>query len=321
VLSATLLTGNENRLFHPRRGTMVGLVILLTICFAASPSFANVVLFPQIPTLVQYGVVSVGPSASIMMNTGPNMTRALVGDGSTVSSSGGNQGSISGGVDVAAPVTGCGPNPATNPTCFSGLQNPPTNNVVPASVGVNAFNEAATLSSFALGLMATQPDIVSLPNGTITGNGMTNVINVTGNSNNPTLTLQGTENDFFVFNLFGNFSENKMMTLIGVDPAHILWNFVGTGTGNRLSTSGGSLLFGTFLSTVPGVNFNTDNLPLGGALWNTGGMITWVSGSMLNAAPFNPAVIPEPGTLATMMLGPGLIALSAALRRKKGASR
>jgi hypothetical protein len=127
------------------------LLVLPLVFLSLSPPFADNVVpdFPDISTLLMYGIVSVGPNASINMNSGPNITTALVGNGSTVTSAGGGGGAINGGVDVSSPVT-C---PAAG--CFSSLANPPVNNPVPASVGIAALNEAQALSNFAKTLNPT----------------------------------------------------------------------------------------------------------------------------------------------------------------------
>src|SRR5690348_7176413 len=54
--------------------------------------------------LPNYAVVSVGPNASIMVNSGPISGSVLLGDGTTSSSSGGNNGRVTGHVDVSPTV-------------------------------------------------------------------------------------------------------------------------------------------------------------------------------------------------------------------------
>jgi len=118
-----------------------------------------------------------------------------------------------------------------------------------------------------------------------------NVISV-GSVQNATLTINGSANDFFVFNVSGAIQTNHVMTLTGGVPAsHILWNLIGTGT--VLQTSGGDVLVGTFLATNGG-QFQFSELQLTGALINTGGNIQLVSGNhTLTQAGFTPP--PAPG--------------------------
>ena len=115
---------------------------------------------------------------------------------------------------------------------------------------------ANSVSDWAAALTATQTFATGI-NGTtttITGNGGLNVIDATtGDLHNVPLTLTGTANDYFVFNLFdGAVDTNKAMVLNGVDPNHILFNLLGTGT--VFQTSGGDVLFGTYLA-VNGASF------------------------------------------------------------------
>lgn len=241
------------------------------------------------PVLPNYGIVSVGPNASITINSGPINGNVLVGDGSTVTTSGGNNGGLGTGyhVDESGTVNGN----------FSGLQNPPTVNTVPASVGTEAFSDAQTLSTNAAGLTPSKSYTSTISGGlTITGTGGLDVIDFT-NLQNPVLTLNGGASDVFVFNVSGLLNTNQVMTLHGVSPLHILWNFTGTGT--VFQTSGGDQLFGTFLATDGG-SFQFSNLDLTGQLINTGGHIQDVSGSLLpHFYDFSPPQpVPEPSNLA-----------------------
>ena len=113
-----------------------------------------------------------------------------------------------------------------------------------------------------------------------------NVIDV-GSIQNATLTINGSANDYFIFNVSTGIQTNHVMTLTGgVTASHILWNLTGTGT--VLQTSGGDVLVGTFLATNGGA-FQFSELQLTGALINTGGNIQLVSGNhTLTQAGFTP---------------------------------
>src|SRR5207245_7921248 len=114
------------------------------------------------------------------------------------------------------------------------------------------------------------------------------------NIDNAKLTLSGTANDFFVFNISDQIHTNQPMTLSGgVSPANILFNLTGTGT--VFQTSGGDVSFGTYLATNGG-QFQFSNLNLTGRLINVGGDVQFVSGSRIPA-------VPEPGIFALVCIG------------------
>src|SRR5215469_13990829 len=203
--------------FSPARATLSGLTVLATICFASS--FAVAGPLPTSTVLPNYAIVSVGSSASIMMNSGPNIGKVLVGFGSTVSSAGGGGGAITGGVDNSSPGTGaafpntvgCG---STQLMCFSSLATRPVTTLVAESVGIQAFNDAAALSSAAAGLTATQSFGNLTGNVTINGGSGFNVIDLTGEKN-ATITINGPADAFFIFNVTGSISTNRPMILTG----------------------------------------------------------------------------------------------------------
>src|SRR5215475_3762432 len=151
----------RKRLPRSALATVTGLTVLVTICFAGS--FAVAATIGERPTLIQYSVVSVGPNASIMVNSGPIVGPVLVGNGTTVTSAGGGNGEITGGVDASGTVNGDTP-------IFGQLQAPPVVRLVSTSIGTQAFTEAAQLSAEASALMPTQT--FGAINGTqvITGN-------------------------------------------------------------------------------------------------------------------------------------------------------
>jgi len=237
----------------------------------------------------------VGPNASVKVNSGPIKGSVLLGDGTTSSSSGGGNGQITGTVDVSPVVSGDN---------LSHIQNAPSIVTIPSSVGIQAFNDAVSLSNTASGLAPTQT--FGSINGaqTITGNGGLNVINITSLSN-PDLTITGNANDKFVFNISGNFSTNHAMVLNGVNASQILFNMTGA-SGNIFQTSGGNTLYGTFLATHGG-DFQFSNLHLSGQLINTAGHMEIVSGSQV--------AIPEAPTTSLVVFG-GLIVLGVGLRRR-----
>src|SRR6476661_6657428 len=77
--------------------------------------------------LPNYAVISVGPNASIKVNSGPITGNVLLGDGTTSSSSGGNNGKVTGHVDVSPTVSGDN---------LVHIQNAPTVVTVASSIGV-----------------------------------------------------------------------------------------------------------------------------------------------------------------------------------------
>ena len=273
--------------------------IRLVICLTGVSAFANLIIMdPPLDmgtVLPNYAIVSVGPTASLMVNSGPITGKVLIGDSSTATSAGGGNGQVTGGLDIS---------PIASGDQLQNLQTPPTVNVVSPTVGTTAFSDAGTLSSSAAALMATQTFGSISGTQTITGGGGLNVIDV-GSLQNPTLTLSGGPDDLFVFDVSGNFNTNRPMILNGVNASQILWNFLGTGT--VFQTSGGNTLFGTFLATNGG-NFQFSALNLTGELINTGGHIQFVSNSKMTGDPFAPpAAVPEPATATLLLLGTGFV--------------
>ena len=210
-----------------------------------------------------YGLVDLGQNTTLAINSGP-LTSVLVGDSVNVQLSGGNNGAILDGLfsDGTAHISG-------------NLQNAFTTTAVAGSLTQSALLSAQSVSSYAAGLTATQTFGSLSNNVTITGNGGLNVIDVTNIQNAP-LTIKGTANDVFVFNIGGKFQTNQAMTLVGVDASQLLFNFTGT-SGNVFQTSGGDTLYGTYLATDGG-QFQFSELNLTGALINTGGNVQFCIG-------------------------------------------
>jgi hypothetical protein len=218
-------------------------------------------------------------------NSGPVAGNVLFGLGLHANLSGGNNGGLTnGGVlfhDSTAIISGS-------------LQNPVTETLVPTTTTQAAATIAQNVSNFASSLAATQTFTTINNTTTITGNGGLNVIDVV-NITNAKLTLSGTANDFFVFNVSNAISTNQPMTLSGVSPSNILFNLTGTGTVAVFQTSGGDVSYGTYLATNGG-KFQFSNLDLTGRLINIGGDVQLVSGSMIPA-------VPESGTFALVSIG------------------
>lgn len=284
------------------RFLLCSLMAIGALTFLGVPAYATPLTLGTI--LPNYAVVSVGPFASIMVNSGPITGNVLLGDGTTSSSSGGGGGLITGVVDVSPPVSG---------DFLGNLNTPPTTVLVPLSVGMQAFTDANNLAAAASALTPTQTFSSITGTQTITGDGGLNVIDI-GSLTNPLLTISGNASDIFVINVSGNFQTNQVMTLNGVTASQILWNLTGT-FGNILQTSGGDALFGTFLATGFDGNFQFSNLVLTGELINTDGHMQIVSGSqIISNQPF--VGTPEPSSLA--LLGVGLTLGWFGTRRARG---
>jgi len=272
---------NVKTLIATRTRLTLGIMATLIL---TPPACASSAL--NLGSAANYGLVDLGQNTTLSINSGP-LTSVLVGNSANVHLSGGNNGAIPGGLytDGTANISGS-------------LQNPFTTTTVAPTLTQSAFVSAQSVSSYAAGLAATRT-YGNLSNSvTITGNGGLNVIDVASIQNAP-LTITGNSNDVFVFNISGKFQTNQAMTLVGVSPSQLLFNFTGT-SGNVLQTSGGDVLYGTFLA-ADGGQFQFSELNLTGALINTGGDVQFVSGSKTTFSPFNS--VPEPSMLGLVGVG------------------
>lgn len=238
-----------------------------------------------------YAVVALGNGRTFAMNSGPLTGNVLAGNNVGVSTSGGGNGQITGIAFHDSTVAA---------SSFNGLQFTPTTQLVSNALTGQAFADAVAVSNYASSLTATQSFGSITSTTIINGNGGLNVISI-ASLQNANVTINGTANDTFVFNVAGNFSTNRVFTLSGgVSASNLLFNLTGT-SGNIFQTSGGAGLVGTFLATRGG-NFQFSNLVLDGALINTAGNIQFVSGSTMSFNPF----IPTPGS-AVIMATAGVI--------------
>lgn len=220
-----------------------------------------------------YAFIDLG-ATTLHWNSGPIAGSVLFGQGLNVQLAGGNYGGLSNGAvfyDGTGNVSGS-------------LQiTPPVVTVSPSVTSV-ALTAAQNFSSYAASLPVTQRFGNINNTTTIFGNGGLNVIDV-ANIRNAQLVLSGTASDVFVINVSGSIQTNQPITLSGVSASHVLFNLTGT-SGNILQTSGGNVLYGTYLATNGG-QFQFAQLNLTGALINTGGDVHFVGGSqILTFAPF-----------------------------------
>jgi hypothetical protein len=284
--------------FSPLRPAAV-LAALIAFAFLAAPPASATPLTPaqkaglNLGSDLNYAFIDLG-ATTLGWNSGPIAGSALFGQGVTVQTSGGNNGGLTnGGKLYLDSTTVCSPSP-----CGSGLQNPTTNVAVSTSATSSAVTLAQNVSTYASSLTATQTFTKLTGTTTITGVAGLNVIDITDTGtgiNNAQLTISGPSNAYFVFNVVGAISTNKSMTLSGgVTAANILWNLTGT-SGQVLSTSGGNVLYGTFLATKGG-QFQADNLNLTGELINTDGNVQFVSGAKISS--FVPLNLPESTSIA-----------------------
>jgi hypothetical protein len=244
--------------------------------------------------------VSLGSGGSAKINSGPIAGSVLMGQGSTLTTSGGNNGGLTDGGIVFYDGTAS--------VDSSGLNTPPMESLVSQALTLSALNSAVSVSNYASGLTATQTFGQISSATTITGNGGLNVINMTG-LKGAELTLNGGADDFFVFNVSGVVDTNKQMFLTGgLEANRVLWNLTAS-SGQAFKTAGGNSSVGTFLA-VNGADFQFSNLVLDGALINVGGHIEFVSGSRLTEG--NTFTIPEPS--AALLGGIGFMIL---LRRRR----
>jgi hypothetical protein len=258
-----------------------------------------------------YAIIALGNgnTPTFSWNSGPVAGNVLMGQGEKASFSGGGNGGLTSGHVLYYDSTVTGTN------TFNSLQTHPTTSQVSTSLTQNAATIATNVSNYAASLSPTQTfsDITNTT--TITGDGGLNVIDF-ANLHDAKLTLSGTANDYFIFNISGQIHTNQPMTLSGsVDPSHILFNLTGTGM-VLFQTAGGDISYGTYLATNGG-SFQFSNLNLTGALINIGGDVAFVSGSTIPNSP--PFTVPETSTSIMLLLG-AAVGGGVMLRRRRASA-
>jgi choice-of-anchor A domain-containing protein/MYXO-CTERM domain-containing protein len=186
-----------------------------------------------------------------------------------------------------------------------------------------AVLDARAAAASAAGLTAnlTIPGNQITGNGSVTGNGGENVIDLTQvNMSNGAFTINGTANDTFIFRVSGQFNVGNSTIRVtgGVTPEHVLWYFPNTST---IKSPNGAW-DGTILALNSPIQF--DNTPNGlgfvhGAIIasddvnnNQNWVFSVVSGFDIDHHPFTN--VPEP---ASLMLALVAIVAIGALRRRR----
>ena len=220
-----------------------------------------------------------------------------------------------------------------NGNVFTGDANQPagtiTGTYTPNATSTIAAAQAdATTASNELAAVTPTQTIagITTPGTTIVGDGGNNVIDVNG-SITQGFKVSGGANDVFVFNVTGTLDVNSGIiadiTGTGVTANHIIFNFIGAGPRQTVTTMAADTVYGTFLSTNGNYFFDLDAVANGAAInlingdtaiLGTGGQTQNGTGNIFTGLP----VVPEPSTttLAFVMAVAGLG--YARLRRGKG---
>jgi choice-of-anchor A domain-containing protein len=250
--------------------------------------------------------------------------------------------SISGGsVVVQGPLASA----ANNKVNFSGM--PPSgplyqssvntggdnyNGIVPitgATVDANllaASTMATAQSAYYMSLSAPNANVVSTTvtgGQTFKGNGGVNVFDLNAGinmTNGTAITVSGTINDIFIFNVTTQFVSNNggSVTLTGgVTASDIIWNYVGTGD---VAFTGGSIANNDWEGTIlaPVANIDLHDRRFDGA-FISGGNIAITSNPAIYYTPFTPPPpptpsVPEPSTYISGVAGLAVIGFLARKR-------
>ncbi len=189
-----------------------------------------------------------------------------------------------------------------------------------ASALAQAVSDAQTASANNAVLTATQTiNSVIVGGETITGNGGLNVVDLTKGVNmtsGSVLTISGDANDVFVINVDSQFVSNNGASVVlnGVMANQILWNYLGS----LAATFTGGNLSNTWEGTVlaPYAQISAQDRTFNGALI-AGDSISMTSNPVLNFQAFRVPMTaaPEPASVATALLGGGLVFGGVGLRK------
>lgn len=309
------MKSSENRSVRTVRGTTLGLASLLTVCFAASSSFANLIVndptdpFVTLGTAGNFAVLGIGNSLGI---NAPLVTN----NGALIN---GNEGiGFMGRIDNLVPSIINGNVVQFAPGQLFGAGTLTGSLLTQPTTMDQAYIDSIVASSVAGGLTPTQTFTLTGAPLTIIGNGGVNVIQLNGNITN-SITLVGTSSDFFVINVNGGLTltGTEALGVLGVPVNHVLYNF----------TSSGFNLTSTITNQVNGTLLSVNNSLIGFANENgaiiSNRTITLTSGAVVDqnsfigvnvVPPVIPPPVPEPSSLS--MLGGGVIIFFGLLYRR-----
>ncbi len=181
------------------------------------------------------------------------------------------------------------------------------------SFDTSALNAAAQAAALAPSLTYSTINKAT----SISGNGGTTVIDITGgiNLNNADLTLIGGANDHFIVNIAGNLNltGTAALNVVGTPLSQVIYNF--TSTGCTLNTHVGDTINGITLATDCG-NSNLDGSFSGEIVYGTNTpteKLTLLSGAELTDN-IN-ATVPEPSSFWLAASGSALLGIFLAIRK------
>lgn len=292
---------------------MAAVLLTASAAWTSRPALAGSLTTAQsngldLGTDAGYAFIDTG-NTNLGWYSGPVNGNVLFGQGLTANVSGINNSGLGAGYTAYSDGTANISQSLPNPLAFVSAS---------TSLTQTAASLAQSVSSYASTLAATQTYSNIYTATTLDGDGGLNVIDV-GNIQNAKLTIDGTANDYFVFNVFGGIDTDQTMTLEGgITASHILFNLTGS-SGTVLQTSDGDSLYGTFLATDGG-QFSLSDLQLCGELIDTDGNVQFGFGSKIGTSEgfqtTNTSATPEPATLS-LMLGACLVLACGAAKARR----